>query len=78
LFNHTQEHWLRGLFFYMNGWELGSSIRAAKLNLAVTEIPGSEPPRIGGHSKRSIIKNGFGSLFQILHDKVYFKKNPSK
>lgn len=74
LFNHSQEHWLRNLFFYMNGWELGSSIRAAKLKLNIAEIPGNEPPRIGGQSKLSIVKNGLGSLLQILHDKIYFRK----
>lgn len=74
LFNHSHEHWLRKRFFYMNGWELGSSIRAAKLKLKSTEIPGSEPARIGGIRKLSILKNGFGSLFQIIHDFIYSKK----
>lgn len=74
LFNHTKEHWFRKIFFYMNGWELGSSIRAVKLRLSVTEIPGSEPARIGGKRKLSIIKNGLGSLLQIIHDFVYFKR----
>ena len=73
LANHTKEHWLRRKFFYMNGWELGSAIRAARLGLRIAEIPGNEPPRIGGKSKLSIFKNGFGSLFQILFDLIYFK-----
>lgn len=70
---HTEEHWLRKRFFYMNGWELGSAIRAAKLKLRVTEISAHEPKRIGGKSKLSILKNGSGSALQILHDFVYFK-----
>ncbi len=72
--NFTHENWLRKNFFYMNSWELGAAIRAAKLKLKVTEIPGSEPARIGGVSKLSIVKNGTGSVLQILHDLFYFKE----
>lgn len=72
LYNSTNEHWLRKRFFNMNSWELGASIRAAKLKLKVTELSGSEPPRIGGKSKLSIIKNGIGSVLQIMHDFFYF------
>ncbi len=46
LYNSTNEHWLRKRFFNMNSWELGASIRAAMLGLKVTELSGSEPPRI--------------------------------
>jgi glycosyltransferase involved in cell wall biosynthesis len=74
LYDSMQEHWLRKHCFYLNSWELGSSIRAAKLGLRIAEIPGNEPERIGGNSKLSIVKNGLGSVFQILHDLVYFKK----
>jgi glycosyltransferase involved in cell wall biosynthesis len=74
LFRFTEEHWLRKRWFYMNSWELGSAIRAAKLGLKVTEMPGMEPARIGGQSKLSIIKNGTGALLQIIHDMIYFKK----
>jgi glycosyltransferase involved in cell wall biosynthesis len=73
LHEFSNEHWLRKKFWQMNSWELGSSIRAAKLKLRVAEIPGTEPARIGGYSKLSIFKNGFGSVFQILNDLVYFK-----
>lgn len=73
LANHTNEHWLRNRFFYMNGWELGSAIRAAKMKMKVTEIPADEPKRIGGRSKLSIFKNGSGSLLQIIHDFVHFR-----
>lgn len=68
LFNCSREHALRQRFFYMNGWELGSAIRAARLGLRTGEIPGSEPARIGGKSKLSVVKNGLGSLLQILND----------
>lgn len=77
LMDHTNEHWLRKRFFYMNGWELGSTIRAARLKLKTAEMPGNEPERIGGRSKLSIVKNGLGSLLQILHDLVYFRQSDS-
>jgi len=73
LYNSTNEHWLRKRFFNMNSWELGASIRAAMLRLKVTELSGNEPARIGGRSKLSIIKNGIGSVLQILHDLFYFR-----
>ena len=56
----------------MNSWETGSSIRAARLRLKVTEIPGDEPAHIGGERKLSIIRNGFGTVFQILYDFIFF------
>ena len=52
----------------MNSWETGSSIRAAKLQLKVTEIPGDEPERIGGVRKLSISRNGLGVVLQILFE----------
>jgi glycosyltransferase involved in cell wall biosynthesis len=69
----SHENRIRQKFFYMNSWELGSSIRAARLKLKVAEIPGSEPKRIGGQRKLSIIKNGSGALLQILHDFFLFR-----
>ncbi len=63
-----EENWLRRRFFQMNSWELGSSIRAARLKLKVVEIPGPEPKRIGGERKMSILKNGTGAVLQILND----------
>ena len=56
----------------MNSWELGSSIRAARLKLKVTDIPGDEPNRIGGVRKMSIIGNGFGTIFQIAYDFIFY------
>jgi hypothetical protein len=41
--------------------------------LKVTEIPGDEPARIGGVRKMSIIRNGFGGVFQILYDFLFFR-----
>lgn len=68
LYNQDRQGWLKRRFFLMNSWETGSSIRAAKLKLKVCEIPGDEPKRVGGERKLSIIKNGIGILFQILHE----------
>ena len=62
------ENWLRRKWFYINSWELASSIRAAKLKLAVAEIPGDEPKRIGGQAKVSIVKNGSGGLLQLIYE----------
>lgn len=44
------------------------SIRCAKRRLPVAEIPGDEPPRIGGKSSRSIILNGLIELHTILDE----------
>jgi len=63
----------RRRFPRMNSWETGSSIRAARLKLKVAEIPGDEPKRIGGTRKLSIIRNGFGTVFQILYDFFFFR-----
>ena len=66
LYNQDKTNWLRRRFVQMNSWDPGSSLRAAKLKLRVCDIPGDEPRRIGGTRKLSIIKAGFGTLFQIL------------
>lgn len=63
---------LRQIFPRMNAWETASSIRAAMLKLNITEIPGDEPARIGGVRKMSIIKNGLGTVFQIIYDFIFF------
>lgn len=68
LYDQDKQGWLKARFFYMNSWETGSSIRAAKLKMRVAQIPGDEPKRIGGVRKLSIVKNGLGVVFQILHE----------
>lgn len=68
LYEQHKQGWFKKRFLEMNSWEVGSSIRAAKLKLKVCEIPSDEPKRVGGKRKLSIIKNGFGVLFQILHE----------
>lgn len=78
LYDQDKQNWLKKRFFEMNSWETGSSIRAAKLKLKVSEIPGDEPKRIGGKRKLSIVKNGLGVLFQILHEFIIGNKFCSK
>jgi glycosyltransferase involved in cell wall biosynthesis len=67
---HTQseESWLRARFDLLNTWEVGGSIRATKLKLRTKEISGSEPKRIGGISKVSILWNGSMLVAQILSE----------
>lgn len=64
---------LRRRFPLLNSWELGASIRAARLKLRVLEIPGDEPKRIGGVRKLSISRNGVGALCQVISDFVFFR-----
>jgi glycosyltransferase involved in cell wall biosynthesis len=55
-------------FDLLNVWEVAGCIRAAKLRLAVKEIPGDEPKRIGGKSKVSILWNGSMLVAQIVFE----------
>jgi glycosyltransferase involved in cell wall biosynthesis len=48
-------------------------IRSAKKGLKYTEIPGSEPKRIGGRSYRSIIINGTIEVWSILEELLLYK-----
>jgi len=43
------------LFRTKISWEPLLSVRAAKAKLRITEIPGDEPPRIGGERKLKIV-----------------------
>ena len=49
-------------------WELLLSIRCAKKRLRVIEIPGDEPPRIGGERKLHVIRWGGAYLIQVLRE----------
>lgn len=44
------------------------NIRCAKKGKKVIEIPGDEPPRIGGKSSRTILGNGWAELTTILEE----------
>ncbi|MDP1681584.1 MAG: glycosyltransferase family 2 protein [Burkholderiales bacterium] len=56
------------LFFTRISWEPLLSVRAAKRKLKVTEIPGDEPPRIGGERKLKILQWGAAYYFQFLRE----------
>lgn len=49
-------------------WEPLLSVRAARRKLAVTEISGDEPPRIGGERKVRIFKWGAVYYYQFIRD----------
>lgn len=68
------ENWLRRTFHNMNSWDLGSSIRAAKLGMKVRDIGGDEPKRIGGDRKLSIVNNGATALMAVLEERLCFWK----
>ncbi len=56
------------LFRTKISWEPLLSVRAAKRKLKVTEIPGDEPPRIGGERKLQVLKWGAAYYFQFLRE----------
>lgn len=56
------------LFRTRISWEPLLSVRAAKRKLKITEIPGDEPPRIGGERKLKILKWGAAYYFQFLRE----------
>jgi glycosyltransferase involved in cell wall biosynthesis len=68
-----EENFVRRKFWRTNSWEVGSTIRAARLGLRTLEIPGPEPKRIGGVRKLSVIKNGMSCATQILLDFLLFR-----
>ena len=49
-------------------WQSQLICRAAKANKKILEIPGTEPKRIGGVTKVSVIGNGFAELFMIFKE----------
>lgn len=61
------------LFRTTIGCEPLLSIRAAKKKLKCTDIPGDEPPRIGGQRKLKIMKWGFAYMFEVFREKFVWK-----
>jgi len=49
------------------------SVRAAKRKLKIGEIPGSEPPRIGGERKLQVIRWGGAYMLQVLRETYYWR-----
>ncbi len=54
-------------------WEPLLSVRAVKRRLKITEIPASEPPRIGGVRKLKVFKWGAVFLFQFIREKFIWR-----
>jgi len=54
-------------------WEPLLSVRAAKRKLTVAEIPGDEPPRIGGERKLKLIKWGAAYYFQFFRELLFWR-----
>lgn len=63
------------LFRTRISWEPLLSVRAAKKKLKVAEIPGDEPPRIGGERKLKILKWGAAYYFQFIREVFFWKCN---
>ena len=61
-------------FFTKIGVEPLLSIRAAKANLKIGEIPGDEPKRIGGTSKLQLIRWGCAYYSQVLFEFFFNRK----
>jgi glycosyltransferase involved in cell wall biosynthesis len=56
------------LFHTKIGCEPMISARAARRRLRITEIPGDEPPRVGGKRKLQVWRWGAAYLFQFFRD----------
>lgn len=56
------------LFDTRISWEPLLSVRALKHRLKVAEIPGDEPPRIGGKAKLQMWRWGAAYLFQVVRE----------
>ena len=61
------------LFRCKISWEPMLSARAAIRKLKIGEIPGDEPPRIGGERKLQILKWGASYYFQFFRDYFFWK-----
>jgi glycosyltransferase involved in cell wall biosynthesis len=73
LHEESAYRWAEKLFFTRISWEPVLSMRAAKRRLRLAEIPGDEPPRLGGVRKLQIIRWGSAFLFQIVQNWLFWK-----
>ncbi len=48
-------------------------IRAAKRKLKMTDIPGDEPPRIGGERKLQPFRWGAAHIWQIVRELFFWR-----
>ena len=71
-----QDRWYRTpewLFRCRISWEPLRSVRAARRRLKVAEIPGDEPPRLGGERKLRILRWGASYYFQFIRDFLFWR-----
>jgi glycosyltransferase involved in cell wall biosynthesis len=61
------------LFSTIISWEPLLSARALKRKLKIGEIPGDEPPRIGGERKLQIIRWGAAYYFQFFRELWFWR-----
>jgi glycosyltransferase involved in cell wall biosynthesis len=61
------------LFGTKISWEPLLSVRAAKQRMRIAEIPGDEPPRIGGERKLQILRWGAAYYFQFIRELWFWK-----
>lgn len=64
------------LFSTKISWEPLLSVRAAKCKLKITEIPGDEPPRIGGERKLQVLRWGAAYYFQFIRELWFWRPSP--
>jgi len=60
------------LFHTRISWEPLLSVRAARARLKCAEIPGDEPPRIGGERKLQMWRWGASYLWQMIFDLLWW------
>jgi len=61
------------LFGTTISWEPLMSARAARRRLKIAEIPGDEPPRIGGQRKLQVVRWGAAYYFQFFSNRLLWK-----
>jgi glycosyltransferase involved in cell wall biosynthesis len=66
-------HWPERLFGCRISWEPMLSARAARRGLRICEIPGAEPPRIGGERKLRIWRWGAAYYYQFIRDALFWR-----
>ena len=71
--DQDKTYWPENVFRTNLSWEPILSVRCAKRKLKVTEIPGSEPKRIGGERKLQVIRWGLGYMAQVIAETVYWR-----
>jgi glycosyltransferase involved in cell wall biosynthesis len=68
-----ESHWPEKLYGTVISIEPLLSIRAAKRRLKIGEIPGDEPPRIGGVAKLQLFRWGASYLHQVIRELWYWR-----